>query len=47
MYPSKAARELSAAWAAMPITPPGVDVEPPTPPGAGSAGEDLADRSAS
>jgi hypothetical protein len=27
-----ATRDLSAAWTAMPITPPDVDLEPPTPP---------------
>ena len=26
-------RDLSTAWAAMPITPPSLDMEPPTPPG--------------
>ena len=44
------ARDLSAAWAAMPITPPDVDVEPPTPPVTETTATgpgDLTDRSAS
>ena len=34
-------RNLSDAWAAMPITPPDVDVEPPAPPGDAAARPDL------